>query len=542
MKKTIFFPLIGLLFSCTFINAQFDNYKVKNLDVNTKYSDFGVTYLGDSTAIYASTKKIDNTLKRKIWKQNQQPYLELYIGDLTSKGEIDNSKNFSQVINTKYHESNVTFTRDKKTVYFSRNNSIDGRKEKKSKLGKDKGWVLIQLYRATVADNGEWTDITAMPFNNDNYQTGHPSLNKEGNKLYFTSDMPNGYGQTDIYVVDVKKDSITTYGEPQNLGGVINTSGKEMFPYISDTNELYFSTDGHLNGYGNLDIYVSNLQENVFEEVENLGRPINSNKDDFTFAYQSGKRTGHFSSNRDGGKGDDDIYSFEDLRKSPEKEPLVCAQVAKGVVRDKNSGALLPKSTVTLYKGGEKVESVVVGNTAKFEFPVDCEANYKIVGEKRTYKGDSEAFITSNEADLELDLTLNLEGDFDLRGAELLIRIDPIYFDLDKSYIRFDASLELGNVIRIMKKYPGLIIEVGSHTDSRAPKSYNQALSVRRAKSTVSYIVDKGGIDPSRISAKGYGESQPVNRCVDNVICAEDEHQFNRRTEFVIKTHKVLEK
>ena len=538
------FPLILLLFSCAFVSAQFDNYKIKNLEVNTEYSDFGVTYLGDSTAIYASTKIVENTIRKKVWKQNQQPYLELYTGNLTSEGEIKDSKNFSKVINSKYHESNVAFTRDLKTVYFSRNNAIDGKKVKKAKIGEDKSWILIQLYRATVTDNGEWTDITAMPFNNDNYQTGHPSLNKEENKLYFTSDMPNGYGQTDIYVVDVlKENDSVVYGEPKNLGGSINTSGKEMFPYISDYNKLYFSTDGHLTGYGMLDVYVSDLNNDVLEEPKNLGRPINSNKDDFAFAYQSGKKTGHFSSNRDEGKGDDDIYYFEDLRKpEPEPEPIVCAQVAKGVVREKVSGALLPRAIVTLYKDGEKVESVIVGNDATFEFPVDCESNYKVVGEKRTYTPDNEEFITSDEAKLELDLSLNLEDDFDLVGERLLIKIDPIYFDLDKSFIRLDAAIELEKVIQIMKRYPKIIIEGGSHTDSRAPKNYNQALSARRAKSTVAYIINKGGINPNRISARGYGETQPVNRCLDNVRCSEFEHQLNRRTEFVIKNPEVLDR
>jgi outer membrane protein OmpA-like peptidoglycan-associated protein len=471
-----------------------------------------------------------------------------------------------------------------------------------------------------------------MPFNDDNYQTGHPSLNKEENKLYFTSDMPNGYGQTDIYVVDVevdvKRDTII-YGEPQNLGGSINTSGKEMFPYISDSNKLYFSTDGHLTGYGRLDIYVSDLNKDVLIEPKNLGRPINSNKDDFAFAYQSGKKTGHFSSNRDGGKGDEDIYYFED--KIPEQEePLACAQIAKGVVRDKVSGALLPEALVTLYKDGEKIESVIVGNDAKFEFPVDCEANYKVVGEKatyniddkefitsneadlelgltlsldtgcmqvakgvvrdkqsgallpkavvtlykdgekiesvivgndarfefpvncesnykvvgekRTYSPDNEKFITSNELNLELDLSLNLEDDFNLVGDKLLIKINPIYFDLDKSFIRPDAAIELNKVIQVMRKYPNLVIEGGSHTDARGSKKYNEALSARRAKSTVAYIVSNGGIDPSRIFSRGYGEYQPVNRCVDYTRCSEYEHQLNRRTEFVIMNPEILQR
>lgn len=521
--------------------SQDDSYTVKNLDVNTKYSDFGVTYIGDTVAVYASTKKLFRTIRKRNWKQNHQPFLELYSGNLSAEGEINDSELFSSTINTRFHESNVTLTKDLKTVYFSRDNSIDGKKRVKATEGKDQGWQLIQMYRATVTDAGEWTDIVSMPFNNDNYQTGHPSLNKAEDKLYFTSDMPGGYGMTDIYVVAINTDG--TYGEPKNLGSRVNSPNREMFPFISDDNILYFSSDGQFFSHGDLDIYASRMGEKYKEEEPtNLGIPLNSAKDDFAITYQEGKATGHFSSNREGGKGDDDIYYFEQIKQVFKEKG--CAQVAQGVVRDKKTGALLPKALVTLYKDGEKVESVIVGNDAKFSFDVNCEANYKVIGEKQTYNPDQETFLTSLVADLELDLTLNLEDtdEFITVGDKLLIKINPIYFDYDKSNIREDAARELQKVINVMKKYPLLIVEGGSHTDSRATDSYNERLSERRAKSTVEYIIGKGKIPWSRISAKGYGEIQLVNKCSNDVKCTEAEHQLNRRTEFVIKNPEVVRK
>ena len=537
MKKI---TLVLLLF-CVSLFAQEDNYSVKNIDVNTEYSDFGVAYLGDSTAIYASTRKDKNSIRKRVWQQNRQPYLELYSGVLTLEGEIIESENFSKKINTKYHEASVSFTKDLKTVYFSADNYNEDKKLKRASEGKDKGWVLIQLYKATVEDNGEWSNITPMPFNSNEYQTGDPSLNDAEDKLYFTSDMPGGYGITDIYIVEINTDG--TYGEPKNLGPNVNTAESERFPFISNENVLYYSSNGRENSFGELDIYATKtgIDGNYIEPV-NLGEPLNSNKDDFALVYQGGKKTGHFSSNRDGGKGDDDIYFFEELKPIFE-EVVICNQIVKGVVRDKNSGALLPNATVTLFKDGNKGESVVVGSDAVFSFKVDCESSYNILGEKITYSPDNENFVTTEENNLELSLDLNLEDreEFISASEKVLVNINPIYFDLNSSYIREDAERELNKVVEIMQKHPSIVIECGSHTDSRASDDYNDWLSDKRAKSSVKWIIENG-ISSSRIYGKGYGETKLINKCSDEVKCTEEEHQLNRRTEFVIINPKVINK
>lgn len=529
MKKI---TLIILLFCAGFINAQDVNYKIKNISENTKLADFGVTYYGENEAVFASSRK-DKSIRNRKWYFNKQPYLELFKGTLSADGEINNVERFSETINTKLHESNAAFTKDLKTVYFSRNNYLN-KKETKD----DNGETLIQMYRATIGEDGEWTNITPMPFNNDNYQTGHPSLNAAENKLYFISDMPGSLGLTDIYVVDINSNG--TYGEPINLGPNVNTNRKEMFPFIDENNVLYFSSNGHFDGKGELDVYVTKIiGKEAIEPAKNLGYPINSKGDDFAFVKKAGTNWGHFSSNRAFGKGDDDIYYFEEL--APDE--LDCNQVVEGLVREKETGALMPGALVVLYgKDGEKIESVIADKYASFTFKLDCKTPYKVVASKQNYDEDFEEFETSDVRDLELAIGLTLTpSEFIVVRGKLMVNINPIYFDLDKSFIREDAATELAKVVRVMKKYPNIKVASGSHTDSRASDSYNIKLSERRAKSSVEWIISKG-IDPSRITGKGYGETQLVNKCADGVKCSEAEHQLNRRTEFIIVNPEAVNK
>lgn len=527
MKKITYllFLFVGVLF------AQEDSYEVKNIAENTKFSDFGVSFLGDNTAVFASSRKGKKSIRNKKWSGNKQPFLELYTGTVNDSGEIENLELFSDNINSKYHESNIIFTKDNKTVYFTSNNYYE-KKFRKDSLG----WNNLQMYRAEVSTDGTWNNITPMPFNNDHYSVGHPVLNKDETQLYFTSDMPGSMGGTDIFVVAINEDG--SYGTPRNLGPNVNTHKKEMFPFVDENDVLYFSSDGYFEGLGGLDIYAAKISGNeVRERALHLDMPLNSASDDFGIVFKNGQRTGYFSSNRVGGKGDDDIYYFKELK------PLDfdCKQVVHGVVREKETGALLPGALVKLYdKNGEVVESVIADDFAAFSFKVACKDAYKVIGEKENYAKDSQEFETTDEQDLELELGLFLDRPefVSIRGV-LMVNINPIYFDLDKSFIRPDAAIEIEKVVRIMKKYPELKIDMGSHTDSRAPDDYNDALSERRAASTLEWIIGRG-IDPSRISGKGYGETQLVNKCSNDVKCSEAEHQLNRRTEFVIVNPEVI--
>ena len=519
--------IILFLFSALVAESQEVKYSIKNLKINNNYSNFGTTFFGEDKVVYASPKK-NSYIIRNVWKGNNQPFLDLFIGDIAEDGELINVKPFSKEINTRYHEADVAFTKDRKTVYFSRNNYL-GKKYKNDSTGVN----LIQLYRAQISETGEWANIEPMPFNNDHYQTGHPTLSANEKTLYFISDMPGGFGKTDVYKAEINENG--SIGEAINLGPIINTPEREMFSFISGDDELYFSSDGRADGLGGLDIYVSKITENRITKPQNLGKPLNSDKDDFSFILNYETRRGYFSSNRNGGKGDDDIYTF--IQEIPLE--FECIQVVKGIVTEKYSGRLLPGSLVVLQdEKGKELNRKITDDNATFSFEVACNKSFKLIGTKENYSKDTAIFFSTEGEDLIVPLQLVSEEFVSERG-KCLIKINPIYFDFDKSDIRPDAEIELNKVVEVMRKYPDIIIEGGSHTDSRGTFKYNKALSARRANSTVQYIIAQG-IDPNRISAKGYGETQLVNGCADGVNCSEKEHQFNRRTEFVIVNYEAI--
>ncbi len=533
MKKIIYAVMLSIAFQ---IQAQeAPKYEVKHLEsVNTKFADFGVSRYRDGV-IFASSRK-DQLASNKKWSKNHQRYLELYKGSEQSDGEISNIEYFSQEVNSKYHESNAVFSADMSTVYFSRNNYLDKKFKKNAK-----GWNLIQLYRAKVGAGGEWSEIEPLPFNSDDFNTGHPALSADEKTLYFTSDRPGGQGATDIWATDIHEDG--SLGVPYNLGASVNTAGKEMFPYLSSDNTLYFSSDKY-GGQGGLDVYSAKLTgDKSYAASENLGAPLNSVSDDFSFIIDEETKTGYFSSNRSGGKGDDDIYYFKEKEVEPEIIEVVeegpCHQFANGAAKERKSGNYLPGTLVEIYELDEskienKVEGIIVGSDGKFRMELDCNKSYRATGSKDGYTTASTTFVTGSDNNLELDLELLLQDqDIVSIGDRDLIRINPIYFDYDKSFIRPDAARELDKVVAVMQRYPNMIVQGGSHTDARGRDQYNWDLSNRRAAATREYIISRG-ISSSRISATGFGETQLVNRCSNNVKCSDAEHQQNRRTEFVV--------
>jgi len=527
MKKTI--TLIFLMFSVAFITAQTTpgEYTIKNLEINTKDSDFGTAFLGKDRIIFAAPT--DNTMiVRKTWKENGQQFLDLYTGIITDDRQVIDKKRILGDVNTKYHEAGVAISKDLKTVYFTANNFYQ-----KKYLTDSSGINNLQLFRASLDVEGNWTLKEKLPFNHLEYSVGHPALNHDDSKLYFVSDMPGGYGKTDIYVVDINEDG--SFGEPKNLGSRINSKEKEMFPYIGKDDILYFSSDGH-GGLGELDIYASQIYDNTVSIPLNLGAPINSEDDDFAYIIDDVKDRGFFSSNRKEGKGDDDIYSFLALPGLY----IHCTQVITGVVRSESSGEILPGARVELRNHlGEVIESTVASQAdASYTLNnANCNSSFVVVGLLKGYLNDEKTINTVNDTDTPaLQVNLNLPDQF----VSNKVNIKTIYFDFDKFNIRPDAAKELDKVVQVMKEYPELLIEAGSHTDSRGKAKYNQKLSERRAKSTVDYIVSKG-IDASRITYEGYGETQLVNQCKKGVKCSKEEHQLNRRTEFKIANESGFE-
>ena len=502
---------------------------IHNLSINTKYSDYGGFIKGDTVYFSSTRPKTFNSIERK-YHWNQQPYYNIYKA---KEVKFDNEKNINFIeleniqklkgVNSKFHDANAVITKDGKTMYFNKDNGYKNLRKNKNNL------IRLKLFKAEMI-NGEWTNITELPFNSNEYSVGHPALSPDEKTLYFVSNKPGGFGKEDIYQITINLDG--TFGEPKNLGKEINSEGVEMFPYMSKDSTLFFSSNGHI-GLGGLDIFETKLKEdNSFSGIANLGKPINSKKDDFYFIVNKEKKTGYFTSNREGGKGDDDMYSF--VLKEKVKP---CNVKIMGQVKDAVTNRILPRSSVTLYDENKvKVDSLIVGDDAKFEFILPCNQNYTLIGFKRYYKPHDQVFYTKASTGVLTTRKMDLRLNDDFRYSdklEMIINIKPIYFDTNKSVIRSDAAIQLDKVVAVMKKYPEIGIRSSSHTDAIGRASYNERLSDRRAQSTVAYIISKG-IDPSRITGKGFGETQLTNGCKDGVKCTPEEHQLNRRTEFVI--------
>ena len=464
------------------------------------------------------------------------------MADILPDGDLMNPELLKGDVNSRYHEADVVFTKDMKTVYFTRNNYYN------KKLSRDsREMANLALFKATVNEKGEWVNIIPMPFNNVEYSVGHPALSEDENTLYFISDMPGGFGGTDIYKVDI---TYSGFGNPENLGPRINSEYKDFTPFI-DGDVIYFSSD-RPGGMGGLDVYASRLVDFPPEPIL-LNEPVNSIADDFTFIINKTSRRGYLSSNRQGGEGDDDLYSIL------EEEPVIfrCAQLIAGEVRDQNTAEPIAGAVISAKDADGKIlEQVEAGEDGRFQLPVYCEMEYVIEGNKEGNTPQTKSLTTSSEADKRMELLILLgtgeiteivatedkpeglpeelpEEIVKVRPSTYVVNIDPIYFELNSSYLNKEAKQELDKVVDLMNRYPEMIIESGSHTDSRGIERYNTWLATRRAASTVNYIIGKG-IDPSRISGKGYGETQLINECSDGVRCSEAQHAMNRRTEFVI--------
>jgi outer membrane protein OmpA-like peptidoglycan-associated protein/tetratricopeptide (TPR) repeat protein len=503
------------------IKANSGRFDIADANINSIYSDYGSSFLYNKL-VFASARDTGG-ISKKVFKWNNQYFTDLYTSEIKVGGEMGKPELFSKKINSKFHESTPIFTKDGQTMYFTRNNYLDHKKGKDSKEV-----TLLKLYKAILTDN-EWGNITELPFNSNNYSVAHPTLSLDEKTLYFASDMPGTLGQSDLFSVTINSDG--SYGVPMNLGKTINTEGKETFPFISGDNELYFASDGH-PGLGGLDVFVSRMRnDNSFGEVQNVGAPINSSQDDFAFLIDSKNRNGFFTSNRSGGKGYDDIYRFLERRK------LTCEQLLSGVITDQETGALLAGSKVSLFNDQfELITTMITDFKGRYEFDLECGKVYSVRAEKEKYETKEEKITIRNitgktELNLQLEQRIKPIG----VGTDLAKALDIpiIYFDLDKSFIRNEAAFELEKILAVMQQYPKMKIDVRSHTDSRQTAKYNIALSDRRAKSTIAWLV-KNGISSNRLTGKGYGETQLVNHCSDGVKCTEEEHQANRRSEFVI--------
>lgn len=495
-------------------------FELEKVGVNSERSDFGAAFYGKDHVVYASAA---NTTGTMVNDWTQEPYLDLFIADKNAAGELSNPMRLDGDINTEYHESTATFSKDGMTVYFTRNNFLDGKKE----LDKSKKFKTLRLtlYKATKTGDNSWTNVVKLPFNGDRYSVAHPALSSDGKRIYFSSDMPGTLGMSDIWYVDVLEND--TYSTPVNMGPGINTAGKESFPFISEKNNLYFSSDGR-SGLGGYDVFVTPLDEDgKIGSISNLGEPANSAFDDFAFIMDEEARIGYVSSNRNGGgSANDDIYLVREK----------CLITIKGLVFDKETKDPLPGASVTLLdENNQLVSQTTAENDGTYNFIADCNTTYTVRGIKEGYRPYEKTVATPLMSGT-IDVPLPLERIDPCPPNDLGCRLNlqPIYFDFDKSNIRPDAEIELAKILAAMREYPEIVIHIESHTDSRGSDSYNESLSERRAQSTFKWLVGKG-IDKNRLTAKGYGESQLVNKCSNGVPCTAEEHQLNRRSMFIIQ-------
>ena len=505
------------------IKANVGIYTIENAGINSKYSDYGSTIV-DNKLIFTSARDTGGVGQRKhAW--TGEHFTNLYAAGVNGELIPSNPVRYDANVNSKFHEATPVFTKDGNTMYFTRNNYLDGKK------GKDANKVtLLKIYKATLVNN-RWTNVTELPFNSNNFSTAHPALSPDEQTLYFVSDRPGTIGQSDLYKVAINSNG--TYGEPINLGVEINTEGRETFPFVTKDNQLYFASDGH-PGLGGLDVFTTKINnDGSFGEVENDGAEVNSPKDDFGYYRDSEINKGFFSSNRDGGLGSDDIYRFTSKDK--------CKQILKGIVTDSATGETLAGVQLILLNKQYKVIAETTSDAlGYYAFDVNCRKTYHIRANKKDYTSKETKLRTpevtgETKLDIQLESTICRVAVGDDLGKCFGIKM--IYFDLDKSNIRKEAALDLAKILDVLIQNPTMKLDIRSHTDCRQTAKYNMALSDRRAKATIAWLVSKG-IDSSRLTGRGYGESQLINDCgcepTNASNCTEEQHQMNRRSEFII--------
>lgn len=596
------------------------HFTITNAAFNSSASDFGgYQSLKKQEVYFVSARR--NTLVQNNWMWNGRGFLDLFTIDPTEKEAPD----LVSKVTTTFHEGPLCFNKDESLVYFTRNNIAKGKSRRDQK-----GIQNLKLYYAQVDKEGNWYDIKELNINSKDYSVGHPVISLDGKTLFFASDMPGGFGGADLYRASIHADG--TLGTPVNLGKDINTEGQEMFPWISPEGLFFFSSNGHV-GLGGLDVFVMTMeaQNFTFDNLTNVGKPLNSQNDDFALSFNQDGKTGYFSSNRAEGKGDDDIYSFN-LTK-----PFIFKVKLTVTVADNKTNALLPGSKVYLKdQSGTILQTVTVDDKGQYTFDLEPNKDYIVSASKNDYTDNLTNISTKNstsstiQTQVKLDklegvslyglitdnktklilpdvkvtitdkvsgkiiydgitaetgdfskalenvkvnetlnytITLKKDGyltktadfsklisatgvinvhenlDVSLNKVEVggdlakLIDIKPIYFDRNKFNIRTDASLELDKIVRIMNEYPTMVVELGSHTDCRGTIQQNETLSDNRAKASAEYIKKKI-TNPERIYGKGYGESKLLSNCpcegTVKSTCSEEEHQKNRRTEFII--------
>lgn len=504
--------------------------KIKNAQgLNSKYSDWGASFYGNEGIVFTSDRTAEvNQDNKDVYAWTGNSWLKLYLASLKEDVEkellVVTKQNFPSKVD--YHVGPLVLSQTGDTAYVTiatrtpaRQLPVDKSTGKKSR---ERLYTRRLEIMTAVKKDGNWQDIKPFAYNNvKEFSVGHAAISKDGSIMYFTSDMPGGLGKTDIWYCLKRADG--SWGAPANCGPQINSTEEEAFPTIAGDGDLYYSSKGKV-GMGGYDIYTSKGSGAKWTTSVNLKYPANSTSDDFYYVSLDGK-SGYLSSNRQGGAGDDDIYSFN----QEVVQQIILA--LQGTVADTKTKSPLDSVLVILKDAqGVAISQKVTGADGNFFFGLEKDQTYNVEFSRPHY---SSATIPVSTKGITKSDTLNVQAflkkEIFIPGKTYVLK--NIYYDFDKSNIRSDAAKELDKLITILKENPEIHIELGSHTDSRGNAQYNQWLSQKRANSAVQYMLDRG-VERNRITAKGYGETMLLNRCADGVKCTEAEHQLNRRTEF----------
>lgn len=498
-------------------------HKLRNEGMNTSLSEFSAFPVGDKVYYTGEPDEYIRGAGTYGWTGNS--FLRVYTADRGADNGLSDAVIAVDGINsTRYHVGPVAADASGKTLYVTR--TYAGRDGNVSREDRRKYLTnMLEIHIYTQREDGSWQSEPFAHNNVEEYSVGHAALSHDGSALYFVSDMPGGQGGTDIWFSEKQTDG--SWGTPVNAGKTINSAGNELFPNIGPENTLYYSSDGFA-GMGGLDVFKSTGSRQQWTSPRNLRFPVNSAGDDFayllTFESEEGI-AGYLSSNRKGGKGGDDIYSFT------YEKPKVTI-ILRGTTSDKQTGERLPAASITLYDGNhEIVAKKNSGGDGTFEFVLDRNRTYTVLGQKEKYHGDSASVSTAGiDRSSTLEVALLLEPVFEVGKT---FALENIYYDFDKHNIRPDAAEVLDELVRTLRDNPTLKIELSSHTDSRGSDGYNMDLSQRRAQAAVNYLVGHG-IARERTVAKGYGETRLVNDCGNGMPCSSEQHQANRRTEVTV--------
>ncbi len=485
-------------------------FNVQDAGINSAYSDFGGTLQGGQLYIATARNEIG-----KSYGWNEEPFLDIYVASKNNDGSFQTPTPV-ETVNTKYHEGVVSFSPDGNTMYFSRESFYDKIFERDS-LSRNK-FSVLNLYKSTK-ELGSWSEGEALSLNSENYSVKNPAVSPDGKTLFFASDMAGGMGQFDIYSAPINDDG--SVGEATNLGQKLNTEGQEMFPFVSADNTLYFSSDGHL-GLGGMDVFFAKLVDGKVGPIRNVGIPVNGNADDFAFSIDDESGEGFVSSNREGGAGSDDIYAVKVLQP-------ICDVLVTVTVKDSETGLVLAGASVNVLDSeGNVLGAKITSKKGEVNYIVECDTDLSLSASMDDYESGTGFVAGTSEEEVSTEIVLDPIDEIILANKVVL---NPIYFDFDKSNITAQAAFELDKLVQLMNKYESIVLRAESHTDARGSATYNQKLSERRALTTAQYVISKG-IAAERITGVGMGETTPVNDC--GTGCSEDEHQMNRRSEFII--------